>query len=70
MLEQMRDQTIPIEINSRLREDLGLTSMQLIGLITSVESAFGINLETEDFKESNFISLHTVVKMLEANYAV
>jgi acyl carrier protein len=70
VLERMRDRTVPIEIGSRLKEDLSLTSLQMIGLVTAMESAFGISLQIEDFKESNFVSLHTLVKMLEANYAI
>ena len=70
VLEQMRDRTVSIEIGSRLKEDLSLTSLQMIGFINSIESAFGISLQIEDFKESNFISLYTLVNMLEANYAV
>jgi acyl carrier protein len=70
VLEQMRDRTVPIELGSRLREDLSLTSLQLIGLVDALETAFGISLQIDDFKESNFISLHSLVKMLEANYAV
>jgi acyl carrier protein len=70
VLEQMRDQTAPIEMGSRLKEDLSLTSLQLIGLVSSMESAFGISMQLEDFKEANFISIHTLIKMLETNYAV
>jgi acyl carrier protein len=70
VLEQMRDRTVPIEIGSRLKEDLALTSLQMIGLVGAIESAFGISLQIDDFKESNFISIHTLVKMLETNYAV
>ena len=70
VLEQMRDRTVPMEMGSRLKEDLSLTSLQMIGLITAIESAFGISLQLEDFKESNFISIHTLVKMLETNYAI
>ena len=70
VLEQMQDRTMPVKIDSRLKEDLAFTSLQLIRLITAVELAFDISLQTEDFKESNFISLLTVTKMLEENYAV
>jgi acyl carrier protein len=70
VLEQMRDQTVPVEIDSRLKEDLALASLQMIGLVTNIESAFGITLQIDDFKEANFISLHTLVNMLEENYAI
>lgn len=68
--EQMRDPTVPVEIGSRLKEDLAFTSLQMIGLVNTMESAFGISLTIDDFKESNFISVYTLIKMLEANYAV
>jgi acyl carrier protein len=70
VLEQTQDRSLPVEIDSRFKEDLAFSSLQQIRLITAVESAFGITLQTEDFKESNFISVLTLVKMLEANYAV
>jgi acyl carrier protein len=70
VLEQMRDGTIPIELDSRFKEDLAFTSIQQIRLITAIESAFEISLRAEDFKESNFSSLRTLIKMLEANYAL
>lgn len=70
VLEQMRDRTVPVEIDSRFKEDLGFTSLQRIGLVNALEPAFGITLQIEDFDEANFISLHTLIKMLEVNYAV
>ena len=66
----MQDQTIPIEPASRLKEDLALSSLQQIRLIDALETEFGITLQMEDFKESNFISLLTLTKMLEENYAL
>ena len=66
----MQDQTIPIEPASRLKEDLALSSLQQIRLIDALETGFGITLQMEDFKESNFISLLTLTKMLEENYAL
>ncbi|HET6256495.1 MAG TPA: acyl carrier protein [Puia sp.] len=70
VLEQMRDRTMPVEIDSRLKEDLAFASLQMIGLVTAIESTFGINLEIEDFSESNFISVHSLVKMLEGKNAI
>ena len=51
---------IPVTINSKLIDDLGLDSFLIVYFLTEVEDCFGININ-----ESEFIDIITVEDVLE-----
>lgn len=55
MLEELRELTkeyteIEINMDTKLRTDLGLTSFDLVSLIADVEEKFNVRIEDEDIQ--------------------
>lgn len=48
--EAENTRTLPIEVNTRLVEDLGLDSIDIVGVTMRLEDRFHIQIDVEDIK--------------------
>ena len=65
LAEQLDVDKDSIEMNSKLAEDLGADSLDVVELVMSIEDAFGITIEDE--KAAELTTVRQVVDYLEKN---
>lgn len=68
MLEQLKELAkdytpVEIKLDSKLRGELGLSSFDLVSLISDVEDRFGISIADEDVP--NIITVEDLIKYIE-----
>ena len=51
LIDELEIDEAKIEENARLKEDLGIDSLEVVDVIVLVEEEFGFKMQREDFKE-------------------
>ncbi len=63
IIMEIRGENQPIELGSSLRNDIGLTSLDMMMLIAQLENEYNINLSTEHF--ANIETVADLVSIVE-----
>ncbi len=51
LVEELEIEESKIQDQARLKEDLGIDSLEVVDVVVMVEEAFGLKMKPEDFKQ-------------------
>ena len=65
IIQNIKNEKVKITLTSKFKEGLGFTSLNILQLIDNVQKNFEIKFKIEDYVDTNFVNVETLLKLIK-----